>query len=64
MQQSFVRVGGFVIMTPDMEKSLETFKSYGIIGPWREFYTDRENVRDVVKNCQPAAEIGARIWYV
>ena len=61
MQQSFVRVGGFVIMTPDMEKSLETFKSYGIIGPWREFYTDRENVRDVVKNGQPAAEIGARI---
>lgn len=61
MEQSFVRVGGFVILTPDIEKSLETFKSYGIIGPWREFYTDAENVQQVMKNGKPADEIGARI---
>lgn len=61
MEQSFVRVGGFVILTPDLEKSLETFKAYGIIGPWREFYTDSENVKQVVKHGKPAEEIGARI---
>lgn len=37
MEQSFERVGGFVILTPDMEKSLETFKSYGIIGRGESF---------------------------
>lgn len=61
MEQSFERVGGFVILTPDMEKSLETFKSYGIIGPWREFYTDSENVQQVVKNGKAADNIDARI---
>lgn len=61
MEQSFERVGGFVILTPDMEKSLETFKSYGIIGPWREFYTDAENVQQVVKAGKAAEGIEARI---
>lgn len=61
MEQSFVRVGGFVIMTPDIEKSMETFKSYGIIGPWREFSTAPDNVTEVKKNGQPAESIDARI---
>lgn len=61
MEQSFVRVGGFVILTPDIDKSLETFKSYGITGPWREFYTDADNVQNVIKDGIPAEGIDARI---
>lgn len=61
MEQSFVRVGGFVILTPDVDKSLETFKSYGITGPWREFYTDTDNVQNVIKDGIPAEGIDARI---
>ena len=61
MEQSFVRVGGFVILTPDIDKSLETFKSYGITGPWREFYTDTDNVQNVIKDGIPAEGIDARI---
>lgn len=62
MEQSFIRVGGLVILTPDVDASLETFKSYGIIGPWREFPTVPGNVSNIIKHGKPANDFGAKIY--
>lgn len=61
-EESFIRVGGIVILTPDADKSLEVFKSYGFAGPWRQFINNSDNVADLKLNGEPTDVLDAKIY--
>lgn len=59
-EESFERMGEIGILVRNLDEALEKFKSYGFAGPWREFYTDAENMTEIMIDGRPSDKAGFR----